>query len=97
MQAICDTPFGWRFPSAVLGGLGLWAMMRGLWWASLSRSATIMFGLLLATDFVWFMMARIALLDMAMGGFMALAVWQWALAWRNPSGKVSAARLHLLL
>lgn len=74
MEWVGDTPFGWRFPSAVLGALGLWAMMRGLWWASLSRSATILFGLLLATDFVWFMMSRIAVLDMAMGGFMALAM-----------------------
>ena len=97
MQAIGDTPFGWRFPSAVLGGLGLWAMMRALWWSSLSRTATILFGLLLATDFIWFMMSRIALLDMAMAGFMALAVWQWALAWRNPSGSVWLARGHLLL
>lgn len=97
MQLIGDTPFGWRFPSAVLGGIGLWAMMRAVWWASLSRSATILFGLLIATDFVWFMMSRIALLDMAMAGFMALAVWQWALAWRNPSGRVGTARWHLVL
>lgn len=97
MQLVGDTPFGWRFPSAVLGGIGLWAMMRSLWWASLSRTATILFGLLLATNFIWFMMSRIAILDMAMGGFMALAVWQWALAWRNPSGKVARARLHLAL
>ncbi|MBA4355084.1 MAG: glycosyl transferase [Novosphingobium sp.] len=97
MQLIGDTPFGWRFPFAALGSLGLWAMTRAMWWASLSRSAAILFGLLLATDFIWFMMSRIALLDMAMGGFMALAVWQWALAWRNPSGRPTMARLHLLL
>lgn len=97
MQSIGDTPFGWRLPSAVLGAIGLWAMMRALWWASLSRSATVLFGLLLATDFIWFMMSRIAILDMAMGGFMALAVWQWALAWRNPSGRARNARLHLVL
>lgn len=97
MQLIGDTPFGWRFPSAVLGGIGLWAMMRAMWWASLSRVATLLFGLLIATDFVWFMMSRIALLDMAMGGLMALGVWQWALAWRNPSGKVGTARLHMVL
>ncbi|OYZ43970.1 MAG: glycosyl transferase [Novosphingobium sp. 16-62-11] len=97
MQLVGDTAFGWRLPSAVLGGIGLWAMMRALWWASLSRTATLLFGLLIATNFIWFMMARIALLDMAMGGFMALAVWQWALAWRNPSGKESRARLHLML
>lgn len=97
MQIVGDTPFGWRLPSALLASFGLWAMMRALWWASLSRSATVLFGLLLATDFIWFMMGRIALLDMAMAGFMALAMWQWALAWRNPSGRVSRARAHLLL
>ncbi|WP_109798402.1 MULTISPECIES: phospholipid carrier-dependent glycosyltransferase [Novosphingobium] len=97
MQLIGDTPFGWRFPSAVMGAIGLWAMMRSLWWASLSRSAAILFGLLLGTGFIWFIMSRIAILDMAMGGFMALAMWQWALAWRNPSGRTGRARLHLML
>lgn len=97
MQLVGDTALGWRLPSAVLGALGLWAMMRGLWWASLSRTATLLFGLLIATNFIWFMMSRIALLDMAMGGFMALAAWQWACAWRNPSSKESRARLHLML
>lgn len=97
MQVLGDNPIGWRFPSALLGSIGLWAMMRAIWWGSLSRSATVLFGLLLATDFIWFMMSRIALLDMAMAGFMALAMWQWALAWRNPSGKTATSRLHLLL
>jgi dolichyl-phosphate-mannose-protein mannosyltransferase len=32
-----------------------------------------------------------------MAGFMALAMWQWALAWRNPSDTVWAARAHLVL
>ncbi|OYX92738.1 MAG: glycosyl transferase, partial [Novosphingobium sp. 35-62-5] len=45
MQLVGDTAFGWRLPSAVLGGIGLWAMMRALWWASLSRTATLLFGL----------------------------------------------------
>jgi dolichyl-phosphate-mannose-protein mannosyltransferase len=97
MQVFGDNPMGWRVPSALLGSIGLWAMMRAIWWASLSRTATVLFGLLLATDFIWFMMSRIALLDMAMAGFMALAMWQWALAWRNPLGRVWAARLHLML
>lgn len=97
MQVFGDNPMGWRVPSALLGSIGLWAMMRAIWWASLSRTATVLFGLLLATDFIWFMMSRIALLDMAMAGFMALAMWQWALAWRNPLGRVRAARLHLML
>jgi 4-amino-4-deoxy-L-arabinose transferase-like glycosyltransferase len=83
MKLVGDTPFGWRLPSAIVGTLGLFAAMRAMWWATLSRRATLVFGVLMATNFIWFVIARIAMLDMAMGGAMALAFWQWALAWRR--------------
>lgn len=86
-----DGPFGWRLPNALLGTLGLFAAMRALWWASLSRPATLLFGFLFATNFIWFVLSRIAMLDMAMASMMALAFWQAALAWRKGS------RLHLAL
>lgn len=91
MQLVGDTPLGWRLPNALLGTLGLYAAMRAMWWASLSRSATLLFGLLFATNFIWFVLSRIAMLDMAMASMLALAFWQGALAWRH--GK----RLHLAL
>ncbi len=91
MRFVGDTPFGWRLPSALLGTIGLYASMRAMWWASLSRAATLMFGLLLATNFIWFVLSRIAMLDMTMASMMALGFWQGTLAWRR--GK----RLHLAL
>ena len=86
-----DNPFGWRLPNALLGTLGLFAAMRAMWWASLSRPATLLFALLFATNFLWFVLSRIAMLDMAMASMLALGFWQAALAWRKGS------RLHLAL
>ncbi|MEI6641709.1 MAG: phospholipid carrier-dependent glycosyltransferase [Novosphingobium sp.] len=91
MMLVGDGPFGWRLPNALLGTLGLFAAMRAMWWASLSRPATLMFGLLFATNFIWFVLSRIAILDMSMASMMALAFWQGALAWRKGS------RVHLAL
>ncbi|WP_225207692.1 phospholipid carrier-dependent glycosyltransferase [Novosphingobium huizhouense] len=91
IRAFGDTAFGWRFPNAVLGAIGLFAASRALWWASGARSAAILFAVLLATDFVWFILSRIAMLDMTMLAMMALAFWQWALAWRK------GGRGHLVL
>jgi dolichyl-phosphate-mannose--protein O-mannosyl transferase len=91
MRLVGDTPLGWRLPSALLGTIGLYAAMRAMWWASLSRAATLMFGLLFATNFIWFVLSRIAMLDMAMASMMALGFWQGTLAWRR--GK----RVHLAL
>jgi 4-amino-4-deoxy-L-arabinose transferase-like glycosyltransferase len=51
----------------------------------------VLFGLFLATNFIWFVLSRIAILDMAMAASLALAFWQWALAARK--GK----RVHLVL
>jgi len=97
MMLFGDGPFGWRLPNALLGTLGLYAAMRTMWWASLSRSATLMFGLLFATNFIWFVLSRIAMLDMAMASMMALAFWQAALAFRKGSEGGQGSRLHLAL
>jgi dolichyl-phosphate-mannose--protein O-mannosyl transferase len=98
MLTFGDTPFGWRIPSAVMGTLGLFAATRAMWWASGSRRATMMFGVLMATNFIWFIISRIAMLDMAMACSLALAFWQWALAWRRGAeGARGLARLHLIL
>lgn len=98
MMGFGDTPFGWRVPMALLGTAGLYGAIRAMWWATLSRRATVLFGVFLATNFIWFILSRIAMLDMAMAAPLALAFWQWALAWRRGSeGRGGRARLHLML
>lgn len=91
IRLLGDGPLGWRMPNAILGAIGLFAGMRALWWASRSAAASVLFGVLLATNFIWFIMSRIAMLDMAMAAMMALGFWQWALAWRR------GRRIHLVL
>lgn len=79
-----DTPLGWRLPSALFGTLTLFACMRALWFASNARFATLAFGVLLASGFYLFVQSRIAMLDIFMTGFFALALWQLAAALREP-------------
>lgn len=78
-----DGPPGWRAPSALAGTLALFAAMRALWFASLSRFATLAMGVLLATAFPLFVQARIAMLDVFMCSFMLLALWMCAAATRQ--------------
>jgi len=85
IQLCGDTPFGWRIGSALSGTVALFAAMRATWWASLSRPATILAGLLLASNFVLFMIARIAMLDPYMLAFALLALWFCAHGLRNPA------------
>lgn len=91
MMTVGDTPTGWRFFTALYGVIGLFAAIRAYWWASLSRTGTLLFAAFLATNFIWFVLCRIAILDMAMAASLALSFWQWALAARK--GK----RVHLAL
>jgi dolichyl-phosphate-mannose-protein mannosyltransferase len=79
-----DRPWAWRLPSAMAGALALFAAMRAMWFASLRRFATIAYGLLLASGFVLFVHARIAMLDAFMVAFLMAATWQCAAAVREP-------------
>ena len=79
-----DNPFAWRLPSALAGALALFAGMRATWWASLSRPATLIAGVLLASNFLLFVIARIAMLDAAMLAFAMVAVWLCARVVRRP-------------
>src|SRR5688572_6308970 len=63
LWALGDHPFAWRLPSALAGALALFAALRATWWASLSRPATLIAGALLASNFLLFVIARIAMLD----------------------------------
>ena len=92
-----DHPFGWRFPNLVLGTVGLFAGARAMWWASESRRAAWLFAIFLATDFIWFIMARIAMLDMTMAAMLACGLWQWALSARDCWADRRGGRWHLIL
>ncbi|WP_128892998.1 glycosyltransferase family 39 protein [Erythrobacter sp. HKB08] len=79
-----DDSSGWRVMSALFGGLALFAGMRALWFMTLSRFATLAYGVLLATGFALFVHARIAMLDIFMVAFFLVALWQCAAAVREP-------------
>jgi dolichyl-phosphate-mannose--protein O-mannosyl transferase len=79
-----DTPFGWRIGSAIAGAVALFAAMRATWWATLSRPATLIAGLLLASNFLMFVIARIAMLDAYMLAFAMIGLWFFARAIRMP-------------
>ncbi|MEM7689925.1 MAG: phospholipid carrier-dependent glycosyltransferase [Pseudomonadota bacterium] len=79
-----DNPLGWRIMSLIAGTLALSASMRALWHTAHERYATIAFGVLLASGFALFVHARIAMLDIFMVAFLALAAWQFAAAIREP-------------
>ena len=78
-----DRPLGWRIFPAVLGAIGFFAAMRAMWFATLSRFATLAFGILLATSFPLFVHARIAMLDGIMASFSLIALWMAAAALRE--------------
>ncbi len=87
-----DNPLGWRSMSLIAGTIAVGASMRALWQASYDRFATIAFGVLLMTGFHLFIHARIAMLDIFMATFLAIAAWQFAAAIREPErGRVRLA------
>jgi len=79
-----DRPFGWRIFSVLAGTMALFAFCRAMWFASCSQFATLTFGLLLASGFSLFVHARIAMLDIFMVCFFAIALWQIAAAMQEP-------------
>ncbi|MEM7780506.1 MAG: phospholipid carrier-dependent glycosyltransferase [Pseudomonadota bacterium] len=79
-----DTPLGWRIMPLIAGTVAVGASMRALWHTSHDRFATAAFGVLLATGFHLFIQSRIAMLDIFMVCFLALAAWQFAAAIREP-------------
>ncbi len=84
MYMFGDNPLGWRIMSLIAGTVAVGASMRTLWQASHDRFAVIAFGILLVTGFHLFIHARIAMLDVFMAAFLALAAWQFAAACRQP-------------
>ncbi|WP_095013401.1 phospholipid carrier-dependent glycosyltransferase [Tsuneonella mangrovi] len=84
MWALGDNPLGWRIGSALAGTLTFFACMRALWFASLSRFATISYGVLLASGFMLFVQSQIAMLDAYMLAALATSFWMFAKAVREP-------------
>jgi len=84
MYLFGDRPLGWRFFPCIAGATTLFAAMRAVWFATLSRFATLAYGILLATGFYLFINARIAMLDIFMVAFITVAYWQLAGAVREP-------------
>ncbi|MEO1731156.1 MAG: phospholipid carrier-dependent glycosyltransferase [Pseudomonadota bacterium] len=84
MYLFGDNPLGWRIMPLIAGTIAVGASMRALWHASEERFSTIAFGILLVTGFPLFIHARIAMLDIFMAAFLALAAWQFAAAMREP-------------
>ncbi|WP_299193285.1 phospholipid carrier-dependent glycosyltransferase [uncultured Erythrobacter sp.] len=84
MHIFGDNPIGWRIMPLLAGVIAVGASMRALWHASHDRFATLAFGVLLVTGFHLFVHARIAMLDIFMAAFLALAAWQFAAAVREP-------------
>ena len=89
-----DNSLGWRLPALLAGGLALFASMRGMWFASQSRFAALAFGILLASGLMLFVQSRIAMLDIFMASFLALAAWQFAAAIREPETGRSCPLCH---
>lgn len=79
-----DNPLGWRIMPLAFGTLTLFAAQRALWHASGDRFATAAFGVLLVTGFHLFIQSRIAMLDVFMAAFLAVATWQFAGACAQP-------------
>ena len=84
MMLLGDNPLGWRIMPLVFGTLALFASMRALWHASGDRFASLAFGILLATGFHLFIQSRIAMLDVFMASFLAVAAWQFSAACAQP-------------
>lgn len=84
MALFGDRPLGWRIFPAIFGAIALFASCRALWFASLSRFATVACALLLASGFLVYIHSRIAMLDIFMASFCAIAAWQFSGAMREP-------------
>lgn len=98
MWAFGDTALGWRVMPLIAGIIALAASMRAMWHASMDRFATIAFGILLVTGFHLLIHARIAMLDIFMVSFLALAAWQYTAAIRQPeSGRWRLALTGLVI
>ncbi|WP_067734887.1 glycosyl transferase [Novosphingobium naphthalenivorans] len=90
-----DRPLAWRLGPVLFGTLGLFGFSRLIWHLSRRRAATVAATALLATNCMWFIQSRIAMLDMMEAGMCMAGLWQFAAALRARSTGI--ARMHLVL
>ncbi|MCJ2188528.1 phospholipid carrier-dependent glycosyltransferase [Novosphingobium beihaiensis] len=90
-----DRPLAWRLGPVLSGTLGLFGFSRLIWHLSRRRAATLAATALLATNCMWFVQSRIAMLDMMEAGMCMVGLWQFAAALRARS--TGGARVHLVL
>lgn len=84
MELFFNNGFYWRLPISIAGAWGLFAFSRLVWFVSGRTAATLAALVLLASNFLWFVMSRIAMLDMLMAAFGMTALWLFASAMRLP-------------
>lgn len=94
IHVLGDKPLGWRLGPALFGTAGLFAFARLVWHITQKRRVTILAMVLLATNFMWFVQSRIAMLDMIEAGLCMIGLWQFAAALR--ARRTGPARLHLV-
>jgi dolichyl-phosphate-mannose--protein O-mannosyl transferase len=70
-----DNPLGWRIMSALAGALVMLGGVMAARWLFLRRAAAVMTGLLMLLSQTLYIQARIAMLDIFMAAFLALALW----------------------
>jgi dolichyl-phosphate-mannose-protein mannosyltransferase len=75
-----DHPLVWRVPSAFAGAFGLFAFGRLVWCLSKRRAACLFAMLLLASNFMWFVQSRAAMLDIFAASLALAGLWQFAAA-----------------
>jgi dolichyl-phosphate-mannose--protein O-mannosyl transferase len=84
MAVFGDRALGWRVMPMLCGTLALFAALRTMWFASASRFATVVCGVLLVTAFPLLLQSRIAMLDIFMVSFTLVGLWMCAGAVREP-------------
>lgn len=89
-----DKPLAWRLGPVLCGAAGLFGFARFIWHISHRRRATLLATVLLATNFMWFVQSRIAMLDMMEAGLCMVGLWQAAAAMRART--TATARLNLI-
>lgn len=79
-----ESPFGWRIAPLVAGTLALVSWSRAVWWYSRSQVVSLLFAVLLASNFLLFSLSRLAMLDVFMFAFTGGALVSFLLGLERP-------------
>lgn len=81
-----DNAWGWRLPSALFGGIALFATVMFSWELFRSARISVLTGVFLIAGHLLFIQSRIAMLDIFMAAFLMLSLWQVAAAVQVETG-----------